>query len=75
MEKGYNKMKDIFYSSGKSAEELFSSKNEISRENFHKMIKISSKDPFLTDLIIDSVYFNLTKMDRNITIEEFKKAF
>lgn len=47
----------------------------MSKENFTKLIKSSSQDNFLTNLIIDNVFFQITKMDRNMKIEEFQKAF
>ena len=73
--RGRLRIKDIVFTSKKSAEEIFSNTSELSKEDFIKFIKAAANDLFLTDLIVESIFFQITKMDRKMTLEEFKSAF
>jgi hypothetical protein len=73
--RGRQRIKDIVYTSKKSAEEIFSNASELSKEDFIKYIKTVANDPFLSDLVIESIFFQITKMDRKMKLEEFKSAF
>ena len=50
-------------------------KNQLTMENFMEMIMIYSKDNFLTETLIETIFYNIAKMDRILTLEEFKKEY
>jgi Ca2+-binding EF-hand superfamily protein len=74
----FYKLKDIIYTLG--GEEFFFSKNPkendtLSKKKFINMLKSKEVNVNYTEEILEAVFDFLTKTDRNLTIEEFRKHF
>lgn len=67
-----NTIKDIIFSL-KSKEEIFKGKNNITKEDFTKLIATTGTN--LQEVFIHSVYNYITKTDRPMTKEEFTEHF
>ena len=72
------KIKNLIFASGKSADELFNNfatNNALTLENFNDLIMSHSKETIFNDLLIKSLFYNITKSSKKLSLEEFKNEF
>ncbi len=72
------KIRNILYASEKTPDELFniySTNNIINLKHFKEMVNTFSKDNFLNEFIIETLFLQLTNISKTMNLEQFKNEF
>ncbi len=72
------KIKNILYASDKTPEELFSiysTNNTLNIKHFKEMVNTFSKDNFLNDFLLETLFLQLTNTSKTMNLEQFKNEF